>query len=289
MDTTRRHLLQSAALWAGASAVAGKGMVRPLNTKSNLSELTAREVVERLRRGDLSAETYARHVLDQCEAHKDLNAFISLDADQVLSAARQADLLRREGRALGRLHGLPVPVKDSINTRNLPTTSGTEALRNFRPKEDAPLITALTGQGALLLAKTNLMEMSLGWTSNNKAFGAVHNPYDRSRIPGGSSGGSAAAVAARLVPLAVGEDTLGSIRVPAALCGVCGLRPSVGRYPSDGVMPITPRWDAPGPMARNVGDLILFDAADYRFRSAAASHNVVRRAHWHAARILQGS
>ncbi len=200
-------------------------------------------------------------MLQQCDARKDLNAFISLDAEQVLADARAADLRRREGAPLGKLHGLPVPIKDSINTRNLPTTSGTEALRNFRPKEDAPLITALVGQGASLLGKTNLMELSLGWTSNNKAYGAVHNPYDRRRIPGGSSGGSAAAVAARIVPLAVGEDTLGSIRVPAALCGICGLRPSVGRYPSEGVMPITPRWDAPGPMARNVGDLILFDAA----------------------------
>jgi len=228
---------------------------------SNLSELSASAVVEHLRRGDLSAESYAQHVLKQCEARKDLNTMISLDPAQLLEGARQADLRRRAGQPLGRLHGLPVPVKDSINTRRLPTTSGTGALREFLPKEDAPIIRQLTGQGALVLGKTNLMEMSLGYTSNNKIFGAVHNPYDMTRIPGGSSGGSAAAVAARLAPLAIGEDTLGSIRVPAALCGVCGLRPTVGRYPSAGVMPITPRWDAPGPMARQVADLILFDAA----------------------------
>ena len=114
--------------------------------------------------------------------------------------ARQADLLRRSGKPLGRLHGLPVPVKDSINTHRLPTTSGTGALRDFRPNEDAPIIRQLTAQGAAVLGKTNLMEMSLGWTSNNKIFGAVHNPYDVTRIPGGSSGGSAAAVAARIVP-----------------------------------------------------------------------------------------
>ncbi len=97
-----------------------------------------------------------------------------------------------------------------------------------RPNADAPIIRQLTGQGGIVLGKTNLMEMSLGWTSNNKHFGAVRNPYDVSRIPGGSSGGSAAAVAARIVPLAIGEDTLGSIRVPAALCGVCGLAPHRG-------------------------------------------------------------
>jgi mandelamide amidase len=186
---------------------------------------------------------------------------ISLDGAQLLEAARQADLSRRSGQPLGRLHGLPVPVKDSINTHRLPTTSGTGALRGFMPKEDAPLIRRLTGEGGLVLGKTNIMEMSLGWTSNNKIYGAVRNPYDVTRIPGGSSGGSGAAVAARLAPLAIGEDTLGSIRVPAALCGNCGLRPTVGRYPSSGIMPITPRWDAPGPMARHVADLILFDAA----------------------------
>ncbi len=258
MDRTRRDLLQCAALYAGASAV---GSARAMNTTTNLSELSASTLVEQLRRGDLSAERYARHVLERCEAKQDLNTMISLDAAQVLEDARQADLLRRSGKPLGRVHGLPVPVKDSINTQRLPTTSGTGALRDFRPRADAPLIRQLTGQGGIVLGKTNLMEMSLGWTSNNKIFGAVHNPYDPTRIPGGSSGGSAAAVAARIVPLAIGEDTLGSIRVPAALCGICGLRPTVGRYPSSGVMPITPRWDAPGPMARQVADLILFDAA----------------------------
>ena len=232
-----------------------------MNAPSDWSELSASAVVEHMRRGDLSAESYAQHVLKQCEARKDLNTMISVDAAQVLEDARQADLLRRGGKPLGRLHGLPLPVKDSINTRRLPTTSGTGALREFRSNQDAPIVRQLTGQGGVVLGKTNLMEMSLGWTSNNKICGAVRNPYDLRRIPGGSSGGSAAAVAARIAPLAIGEDTLGSIRVPAALCGVCGLRPTVGRYPSTGVMPITPRWDAPGPMARVVADLILFDAA----------------------------
>jgi Asp-tRNA(Asn)/Glu-tRNA(Gln) amidotransferase A subunit family amidase len=235
--------------------------VRILNKESNLLGLSATAIVEHLRRGDLSAEDYAGQLLQQCEARKSLNTMISLDPAQLLESARQADLRRRTGEKLGRLHGLALPVKDSINTRRLPTTSGTGALRGFFPKEDAPIIRQLAQQGGAVLGKTNLMEMSLGYTSNNKIFGAVHNPYDLTRIPGGSSGGSAAAVAARLAPLAIGEDTLGSIRVPASLCGVCGLRPTVGRYPSAGIMPITPRWDAPGPMARSVADLILFDAA----------------------------
>jgi indoleacetamide hydrolase len=232
-----------------------------MNPRSPESEMSASGIVDRMRRGDISAESYAQQVLKQCEVQKDLNAMISVDAVQVLEDARALDLRRSRGLALGPLHGLPVPIKDSINTRRLPTTSGTGALRNFRPTEDAPLVRQLLDAGAVLLGKTNLMELSLGWTSNNKIFGAVRNPYDLSRIPGGSSGGSAAAVAGRIVPLAVGEDTLGSIRVPAALCGICGLRPTVGRYASGGVMPLTPRWDAPGPMAREVADLILFDAA----------------------------
>ena len=261
METTRRQFLGYAALASGVGAIGAARAARALSSESNLSEMSASEVVDQLRRGELLAETYAQHVLRRCEAQKNLNAFISLDAAQLLESAHQCDLLRRAGKPLRMLHGLPVPVKDSFNTRQLPTTSGTGALRTFRPREDAPLIRQLVGQGALLLGKTNLMELSLGWTSNNKIFGAVHNPYDLARIPGGSSGGSAAAVAGRIAPLAVGEDTLGSIRVPASICGVCGFRPTVGRYPTDGVMPITPRWDAPGPLARTVADLILFDAA----------------------------
>jgi hypothetical protein len=143
-------------------------VARAVNAESNLSELSASALVERLRAGDLSAESYAQQVLKQCEAKKALNTMISLDPAQVLEGARQADLLRRSGKPLGRLHGLLLPVKDSINTHRLPTTSGTGALRDFHPNEDAPIIRQLAAQGAAVLGKTNLMEMSLGWTSNNK-------------------------------------------------------------------------------------------------------------------------
>jgi mandelamide amidase len=118
----------------------------------------------------------------------------------------------------------------------------------------------LLDAGAIILGKTNIHELSFGWTSNNLAFGAVHNPYAVSRIPGGSSGGTAAAVAAGMAPLGIAEDTQGSIRVPAALCGICGFRPTTHRYPNDGVMPITPLFDQVGPHARTVSDLMLFDS-----------------------------
>ena len=208
-----------------------------------------------MRSGGLSAEEYASALLEQCERGKVLNAFITLDRDKVLAAARAADLRGVSGP----LHGLPIPIKDSINTRDLPTTVGTEALRNFYPKENAPIVQKLLDAGAILLGKTNLHELSMGWTSSNESFGAVRNPYDLTRIPGGSSGGTAAAVAARMAPLGVAEDTEGSIRVPAALCGIVGFRPTTYRYPNGGTAPISSLFDQVGPHARNVGDIILFD------------------------------
>jgi mandelamide amidase len=179
----------------------------------------------------------------------------------VLEDARARDRERRAGAKLGPLFGLPIPVKDSVNTRDYPTTGGTPALRNFRPREDAPLVAALRSAGAIVLGKTNLHELSFGWTSNNLAFGAVHNPYDPTRVPGGSSGGTAAAIAARLAPLGVAEDTEGSIRVPAAFCGIAGFRPTTGRYSTQGCVPISPLFDQVGPHARTVADLALFDTA----------------------------
>ena len=230
--------------------VAGEGLL----------ELTAVDAVAAMRAGELGAEEYARALLARAERLASLNAFRALDPGMVLAQARDADDARRKGAALGALHGLPIPVKDSVNTRQLPTSNGTRSLRDFRPRADAPLLDRLFGAGAILMGKTNLQELSRGWTSNNNAFGAVRNPYDPGRVPGGSSGGSAAAVAARMAPLAVAEDTWGSIRVPAAWCGVAGLRPTHGRYPNGGVMPLTlDRFDQVGPLARTVADLALFD------------------------------
>jgi Asp-tRNA(Asn)/Glu-tRNA(Gln) amidotransferase A subunit family amidase len=227
---------------------------------TDLCSLGAVAAAGAMRRGEITGEAFATALLARCSASADLNAFISIQPEAVLEAACRADRARVRGARLGALHGLPIPLKDSINSADLPTTSGTAALRNFRPAANAPILQALLSEGAILLGKTNLHELGLGVTSNNMAFGACRNPYDPSRSPGGSSGGSAIAVSARMTPLAVGEDTTCSIRVPAAMCGVAGLRPSTGRYPSRGVMPIAPRLDSLGPMARNVEDLILFDS-----------------------------
>ncbi|MGB6310013.1 MAG: amidase family protein [Steroidobacteraceae bacterium] len=252
----RGFLAGTSALLAGARAWPQSAPVRA----AQLWDLSATEAVERMRRGELSAESYAKALLDRCMSEKSLNAFITVEPERVLSDARAADRLRAKGGQLGPLHGLPIPVKDSVNTRDYPTTVGTAALRHFRPAEDAPLVAQLRAAGAIVLGKTNLHELSYGWSSNNHTFGAVHNPYDPSRIPGGSSGGTASAVAAHIAPLGIAADTEGSIRVPAALCGLVGFRPTTGRYPSAGVAPITSLFDQVGPIARSVRDIELFDS-----------------------------
>jgi len=264
-STTRRRFLSGAAAaaasaWARAGTGAA-GTVPRRRSPGELPALTASEAVRLLTRGEISAVGYAQALLDQCEAGRSLNAFITQRPEQVLAAAHECDRRQRTGAPLGPLHGLPIPIKDSVNTRDLPTTAGTPALRHFQPGEDAPLVRALRNAGAIVLGKTNLHELSYGYTSNNHAYGAIRNPYDPSRIPGGSSGGTAAAVAYRMAPLGVAEDTEGSIRVPAALCGIAGFRPTTGRYPTHGCVPISPLFDQVGPQARSVDDLLLFDSA----------------------------
>jgi Asp-tRNA(Asn)/Glu-tRNA(Gln) amidotransferase A subunit family amidase len=263
IDVKRRAFLtQSTMLAVGAafSAALPDDRAAPAQRQTGLLELSAVAAIAAMKKGEIRAEDYASALLDRAKNLERLNAFRTLKPEMVLAAARGADKARAAGRALGALHGLPIPVKDSVNTKTLPTSNGTRALRDFKPKEDAAVLKPLFAAGAILMGKTNLHELSFGWTSNNGFFGPVRNPYDINRVPGGSSGGSGAAVAARMAPLAIGEDTLGSIRVPASMCGLVGLRPSFGRYPDNGIMPLTiDKFDQVGPLARSVGDLVLFD------------------------------
>jgi indoleacetamide hydrolase len=258
----REFLALSSSLVLATGPGTALGLVQPQSAKERmLTNLSASAAVKAMRDGDLESEDYAAACLAQAERWKSLNAFRTLHPASVLEAARAADKKRASGRSLGALHGLPLAVKDSINTRDLPTSNGTAALRNFRPRRDAEVLGPLLSAGALVFGKTNLHELSCGWSSNNQAFGAVLNPYDLRRTPGGSSGGSAAAVAAHVVPLAIGGDTYGSIRVPASFCGLAGLRCTFRRYPDGGVMPLAKnKFDQVGPLARTVEDLILFDS-----------------------------
>lgn len=224
-----------------------------------LLALTAVEAIAQLRDGGLSAERYAAVLVAQCQRHRDFNVFIDFDAERTLAAARDADRHRDNGRP-GALHGLPVVIKDNIDVVGTATTAGTPALRSNRPQRHAPVAEALFTAGAVLLGKTNMHELADGITCNNAAFGPVRNPYAPALIPGGSSGGTAAAIAARMCPAGLGTDTGGSVRIPAALCGIAGLRPTSGRYPNAGIVPISHTRDTAGPMARTVADVALLDA-----------------------------
>ena len=220
---------------------------------SEIAGWTASEALRQIGAGRISAREYAEALLAQCERSGGLNAFIHLDPERVLDAASRA----RPGG--GRLAGLPVPVKDNFDTADMPTTGGTPGLRDHRPARNAPVLQRLVDEGACVMGKLNMHELAFGITSNNGAFGPARNPYDPARIPGGSSGGSGAAVAARMAPVAMGTDTGGSVRVPAALCGVAGFRPTTGRYSQAGIVPISSTRDTAGPLARSVEDLALFD------------------------------
>ncbi|MEO3999477.1 indoleacetamide hydrolase [Mesorhizobium sp. CAU 1732] len=223
---------------------------------TTLLDLPLEEAVAGIRARTFSALDYCEAFIAQSERHESLNAFVSWDWDQLRIAARRVD----DGRNSGPLAGIPLAIKDNINTVGLPTTAGTGALANFRPVTDATTAERLFVGGALLGAKANMHELAFGITTNNGVTGASTNPYDVSRIPGGSSGGVAVAVAARMMPAGIGTDTGASVRLPAALCGLVGFRPSVGRYSGEGIVPISHTRDIAGPMTRSVADAILIDA-----------------------------
>src|SRR5260221_2731481 len=191
-----------------------------------LFELGARGAGDAVRNGEQTAEALAEALLARCGAASPLNAFMSLEADRLRAAARAADQRRQRGERLGPLHGVPLALKDNIDTADFPTTGGTPALAAHRPKRNAPIVQHLLDAGAIVLGKTNLQELAYGPTNNNAAFGPARNPYDPTRIPVGSTGGSAAAVAARLAPAALGTDTGAAPPVPGPPSTVPSLVPT---------------------------------------------------------------
>jgi aspartyl-tRNA(Asn)/glutamyl-tRNA(Gln) amidotransferase subunit A len=191
-----------------------------------------------------------------------LNVYLTVCGEIALAQARQAEMEllgkgRGKKRDRGPLHGVPISLKDNIYTKDVRTTGGSQILHEFVPLHDAPIVAALKKGGAVLLGKTNMHEFAYGVTTGNPHFGPARNPWDRERIPGGSSGGSAAALAAGLCYGSIGTDTGGSIRIPAALCGVVGLKPGLGRVSADGVIPLSPTLDFVGPLARTAEDAAL--------------------------------
>jgi Asp-tRNA(Asn)/Glu-tRNA(Gln) amidotransferase A subunit family amidase len=182
------------------------------------------------------------------------NAFISVDADGARAQAKQADTEKQRGLDRGPLHGMPVSIKDLIDIHGQPTTAASRVLAENIATADAPVITRLREAGAVIIGKTNLHEFALGTTCEDSAYGPVRHPKDAARSAGGSSGGSAVSVATGMSEMSVGTDTGGSIRIPAAACGIVGLKPSIGDVPTTGVVPLSQTFDHVGPLTKSVAD-----------------------------------
>ena len=229
-----------------------------------------------LRRRKISPVELLNATLERIERlNPELNAFITIAAERALEDARRAQREIARGKNRGPLHGIPLPIKDNIETQGIRTTAGSKILSHFIPDRDADVVSALRQAGAVIIGKTNLHEFAYGITNENPHYGAARNPWDNTRVSGGSSGGSAVAVASGLGFGSVGTDTGGSIRIPAALCGIVGLKPTFGRVSTRGVVPLSVSLDHVGPLARTVDDVSLLLAAisskEHPFRAAAAS------------------
>jgi aspartyl-tRNA(Asn)/glutamyl-tRNA(Gln) amidotransferase subunit A len=229
---------------------------------TDLAFASIEEIGKLFRKRRLSPVELTKLMLSRIERiNPKLNAYLTVSAELALAQAKKAEWElfaprgRKGPRDRGPLHGIPISLKDNIYTKGIRTTAGSKILKDFIPQHDAQVVVLLKEAGAVILGKTNMHEFAYGVTSNNPHYGPVRNPWDPARIPGGSSGGSAAAVAADLCYGSVGTDTGGSIRIPASLCGVTGLKPSWGRISCEGIVPLSPAFDCAGPLARTVGDV----------------------------------
>lgn len=218
----------------------------------NLSDL-----VDMVSTGEVSSEEVTKSFLSQSEKHNtDINAFISMNPNAI-EEARAIDKKRASGEKLGKLAGIPIGVKDLLCTKGLKTTAASKILCNFIPPYDSTVVQRLRQQGAVILGKTNLDEFAMGSSNETSFYGPVKNPWNRAYVPGGSSGGSAAAVCARMAPATIGTDTGGSIRQPANFCGIVGIKPTYGRVSRYGIVAFASSLDQAGPMANNVRDAVI--------------------------------
>jgi aspartyl-tRNA(Asn)/glutamyl-tRNA(Gln) amidotransferase subunit A len=231
---------------------------------ADLAFASIEEIARLFRKRKLSPVELTKLMLDWIERlNPKLNAYITVTPELALDQAKKAEAElfaphgRKGQRDRGSLHGIPVSLKDNIHTKGVRTTAGSKILADFVPAHDAVVVAKLKEAGAVLLGKTNLHEFAYGATNNNPHYGPARNPWDLSRIPGGSSGGSAAAIAAGLCYGSIGTDTGGSIRIPASLCGIVGLKPTRGNVSDNGVIPLSPTLDCTGPLARTTRDVAI--------------------------------
>jgi aspartyl-tRNA(Asn)/glutamyl-tRNA(Gln) amidotransferase subunit A len=223
-----------------------------------MTEISIAEASDLLRRKQISPVELTTSCLSRIEElNPTVNAFITVMHDSALAQAREAENEIRAGKWRGPLHGIPIGLKDLIDTAGVKTTCASALFAERVPTEDAEVVRRLKNAGAVLIGKQNMQEFAYGGTSASSYFGAVHNPLDNERIAGGSSGGSAAAVATGMCFGALGTDTGGSVREPAAFCGIVGLKPTYGRVSTRGVFPLSPSLDHVGPLCRNVIDTAL--------------------------------
>ncbi|GIW17018.1 MAG: amidase [Tepidiforma sp.] len=226
------------------------------------ADLTVADAARAIARRDLSPVDLTRACLARIEARNPaLNAFVTVVPERALEEAARAEAELLAGQYRGPLHGIPIGLKDLYDTAGIETAAGSAVLRGRVPDRDAAAVARLREAGAVILGKTNTHEFAWGTTTNNPHTGPTRNPWAPDRIPGGSSGGSGAAVAARLCPAALGTDTGGSIRIPAALCGVVGLKPTFGRVSRAGIIPMSWQFDHAGPITRTVEDAAILLAA----------------------------
>jgi len=223
---------------------------------------TIAELARALRARELTALTVTERCLHAiAEQDRSLNAFITVLSDEAREQARQADTEIAAGRHRGPLHGVPISLKDLIDLEGTPTTAASRVRDGHKAAADATCVAQLREAGAIFIGKTNLHEFALGTTNEDSAFGPARHPFDPTRSPGGSSGGSAVSVLAGMAYASIGTDTGGSIRIPSAACGLVGLKPSIGDIPTDGVVPLSRTLDHVGPMCRSVEDAaIVYDA-----------------------------
>ncbi|MEI7780237.1 MAG: amidase family protein, partial [Actinomycetes bacterium] len=228
---------------------------------SELTRLSASDTAAAVSRGEVSAVEVAQAHLDRIAAvDGQVHAFLHVDTQGALAAAAAVDAARASGAGLGPLAGVPLALKDVMTMTGVPTTCGSRLLEGWRPPYDATVTARLKAAGIVILGKTNMDEFAMGSSTEHSAYGPTHNPWDLDRIPGGSGGGSAAALAAFEAPLAIGTDTGGSIRQPAAVTGTVGVKPTYGGVSRYGLVALASSLDQAGPCARTVLDTALLHA-----------------------------